>query len=91
MGDDNSLKNRVQPANSPQAKCFVSRAMMGSELVAVPDFSLLHRFLPRAARRPGASPIRPATPARRRYSRRAATPLPRRRPSPSFRSCRNGW
>ena len=34
MGDDNSLKNRVQPANSPQAKCFVSRAMMGSELVA---------------------------------------------------------
>ena len=50
MGDDNSLKNRVQPANSPQAKCFFSRAMMGSELVAVPDFSLLHRFLPRAAK-----------------------------------------
>ena len=50
MGDDNSLKNGVQPANSPQAKCFVSRAMMGSELVAVPDFSLLHRFLPRAAK-----------------------------------------
>ena len=50
MGDDNSLKNRVQPANSPQAKCFVSRAMIGSELVAVPDSSLLHRFLPRAAK-----------------------------------------
>ena len=33
-------KNRVQPANSPQGKCFVSRARMESELVAVPDFSL---------------------------------------------------
>ncbi len=31
-------KNRVQPANSPQAKCFVSRARMESELVTVPIF-----------------------------------------------------
>ena len=31
-------KNRVQPANSLQSKCFVSRAMTGSELVAVPIF-----------------------------------------------------
>ena len=35
-------KKRVQPANSLQAKCSVSRAMTGSELVAVPDFPLLH-------------------------------------------------
>ena len=33
----NFWKNRVQPANSLQAKYFVSRAMMG-ELVAVPIF-----------------------------------------------------
>ncbi len=31
-------KNRVQPANSLQAKCFVSRARMERELVAVPIF-----------------------------------------------------
>ena len=31
-------KNRVQPANSLQAKCFVSWVMTGSELVAVPIF-----------------------------------------------------
>ena len=31
-------KNRVQPANSLEAKWFVSRAMTGSELVAVPIF-----------------------------------------------------
>ena len=37
-------KNRVQPANSLQAKCFVSWVMTGSKLVAVPDFSLLHDF-----------------------------------------------
>ena len=39
-----SLKNRVQPANSLQAKCFVSWVMTGSELVAAPDFSLLYDF-----------------------------------------------
>ena len=31
-------KNRVQPANSLQAKCFVSWVMTGGELVAVPIF-----------------------------------------------------
>ena len=31
-------KNQVQPANSLQAKCFVSWVMTGGELVAVPDF-----------------------------------------------------
>ena len=31
-------KNRVQPANSLQSKCFVSWVMMGGELVAVPIF-----------------------------------------------------
>ncbi len=38
-------KNRVQPANSLQAEWFVSRAVMGSELVAVPIFAE-HRFYP---------------------------------------------
>ncbi len=36
-------KNRVQLPNSPQAKSFFSRAMMGCELVAVPDFSLRYK------------------------------------------------
>ena len=31
-------KNRVQPANSLQVKCFSSRVMTGGELVAVPIF-----------------------------------------------------
>ncbi len=42
-------KNRVQPANSLQVKFFVSRALMGGELVAVPIF-LSRRISPRAAR-----------------------------------------
>ncbi len=31
-------KNRVQPANSLQVKCFVSRVMTEGELVAAPIF-----------------------------------------------------
>ena len=34
----NDRKNRVQPANSLQAKCSVSWVMTGGELVAVPIF-----------------------------------------------------
>ena len=34
----NFAKNRVQPAKSLQAEPVVSRAMTGSELVAVPVF-----------------------------------------------------
>ena len=41
-------KNRVQPANSLQAKYFVSRAMTEANWWQSP-FSLLHDFLPRAA------------------------------------------
>ena len=37
-------KNRVQPANSLHPKCSVSRAVMGSDLVAVHIFSLPHDF-----------------------------------------------
>ena len=39
-----AAKNRVQPANSLQAKHFVSRYVTRGELVAVPHFSLLHDF-----------------------------------------------
>ena len=37
-GRSEGRENRVQPANSLQSECFVSRAMTGSELVAVPIF-----------------------------------------------------
>ena len=42
MVEVKAAKNRVQPANLLQAKCFFSRAMMGGELVAVPIFRGLH-------------------------------------------------
>ncbi len=41
-----SKKNRVQPANSLQAKCFVSWVMTGSELVAVPNFRSSEGLIP---------------------------------------------
>ncbi len=37
-------KNRVQPANSLQSKCFVSRAMTGGRIGGSPHFSVLHHF-----------------------------------------------
>ena len=37
-------KNRVQPANSLQVKCFFSRAMTGGRMGGSPHFSLLHDF-----------------------------------------------
>ena len=44
-----SRKNRVQPADSLQAKSVVLRAIMGGELVAVPIFrsraTLCHELL----------------------------------------------
>ena len=56
----NVSKNRVQPANSLQAKCFVSRAVTGSELVAVQGRghwngvrSALHRLVERMRGGPG--------------------------------------
>ena len=43
-GGTEGRENWVQLANLLQSKCFVSRAMMERESVAVPDFSLLHDF-----------------------------------------------
>ncbi len=37
-------KNRVQPANSPQAEWFVSRVTTGGRIGGSPHFSLLHEF-----------------------------------------------
>ncbi len=37
-------KNRVQPPNSLQAKCFVFWVMTGCELVAAPIFRNLHFY-----------------------------------------------
>ena len=48
-GESNGRENRVQPANSPQAKCLVSR-VIGGRIGGSPHFSLSDDFCRERAR-----------------------------------------